>query len=71
MSCISSSSAAAFLRTPDVAFSCEDAIISSGGTKPKLKKENRGFLDAETSPPRPRRLQTRFPAAYAHFIIDG
>jgi len=40
-------------------------------TRPKLNKENRGFLDAETRPPRPRRIQTRFPAAYAHFITDG
>jgi hypothetical protein len=48
MSCISSSSAAAFLRTPDVAFSYEDVIIYSPQTqrwrtRPKLEKGELGL----------------------------
>lgn len=55
MSCISSSSAAAFLRTPDVAFSCDDAMAGNKGRNPRTNANRRvgkprGFLEAKAPP---------------------
>jgi hypothetical protein len=61
MSCISSSKAAAFLRTPDVAVSTEDAICLQKSTK--LKLDNRRLADAEILT-----TNARFPA-YPRFAV--